>query len=52
MDKRRFELVLDSTAIAAVVVYFSLAASGVLTWAAVSWTLGLFTGWMLRHLLH
>jgi hypothetical protein len=51
VDKRRFERVLDITAVVAVAVFVALTSAGVLTQADTGWSIGLFTGWMLRHLL-
>lgn len=52
IEKQRLEAVLDGTAVLASVLFLSLAWAGVLLWSDVDWSLGLFTGWMLRHFLN
>lgn len=52
ISKRQIERVLDVTALAALFVYVPLTVAGIFTWASTGWTIGLFTGWLLRHGLH
>lgn len=52
IDKRKFEAVLDWTAIAGNCLFLSLAFAGVLPWVAVAWSIGIFTGWLARCHLH
>ena len=52
IDKQTFELVLDVISVVAGGIFLSLTIAGVFSWAATAWSIGLFTGWLGRHLLH
>lgn len=49
--RRTLERVLDLIAGGAAVLFLVLTATGVLSSADTDWSIGLFTGWLLRHLL-
>lgn len=51
-DTRRLEQVLDAAALAGLGIFLALTVAGVFTWADTGWNIGLFQGWLLRHLLH
>jgi hypothetical protein len=50
-DTRTFEQVLDITAIVGGVLFLALMLAGVFTMADTGWSIGVFTGWLARHLL-
>jgi len=51
-DTRMLEVVLDGISIVAGSVFLALTLAGIFTWADTGWSIGLFTGWLARHLLH
>jgi hypothetical protein len=51
ISQRTFERVLDCIAIVAGVLFLALTLAGVLSLSDTGWSIGLFTGWLLRHLL-
>jgi len=51
ISKRAFEAALDWIAAVAGALFLALMLAGVFTLAEVGWSVGVFTGWLLRHLL-